>query len=71
LPSVIEWLSHGDSSNKIVKILHPRKRTVKVDFYHETEPAALVERIRENGFVDVGHRALTWGVASLYTAART
>jgi demethylmenaquinone methyltransferase/2-methoxy-6-polyprenyl-1,4-benzoquinol methylase len=34
------------------------------------EPAAMVERIRENGFVDVDHRALTWGVASLYTAAR-
>jgi demethylmenaquinone methyltransferase/2-methoxy-6-polyprenyl-1,4-benzoquinol methylase len=35
------------------------------------EPAALAERIRENAFVDVDHRALTWGVASLYTAART
>jgi hypothetical protein len=31
----------------------------------------MVERIRENPFVDVDHRALTWGIASLYTAART
>jgi demethylmenaquinone methyltransferase/2-methoxy-6-polyprenyl-1,4-benzoquinol methylase len=35
------------------------------------EPAAMVEHIREKAFVHVEHRALTWGIASLYTAVRT